>query len=206
MTAVQITEYTYTATRKYHDFDQSAEQGEVPECYSTLIDFLDDIKGLTSSTTGIKVESVKFTAQKQLIEVKRVTGTVPVGKYSILASTYIPNTTDKAAGRSDITNMSIIERPCECIDDEWLGDEGLDDEGFTTANPVNSTKNNISVDGAKGTFKSSGTALAATGKIKVDNSYSKLTFDKDVALADAQAAAAATDSQMNNYDIFTQEA
>ena len=206
MTAVQITEYTYTATRKYHDFDQSAEQGDVPECFSTLIDFLDDIKGSTGSSTGIKVESVKFTAQKQLIEVKRVTGTVPVGKYSILASTYIPNTTDKAAGRSDITNTYIIERPCERIDDEWLEDEGLTEEGFTTANPVNSTKNNIGVEGAKGTFKSSGTALAATGKIKIDNSYSKLTFDKDVTLSDAQAAAAATDSQMNNYDIFTQEA
>ena len=205
MTAVQITEYTYTATRKYHDFDQSAEQGQVPECYGTLQDFLDDIKqGLAE--TGITVQTFKYTAQKQLIEVKRVTGTVPVGKYSILASTYIPKTTDKAAGRSDIISKAIIERPCECIDEEWIDDASLDDEGFTTANPVNSTKNNLTAEGADGTFKSSGTALAATGKIKVDNSYSKLTFDKNVALADAQAAAAATDTQMNNYDIFTQEA
>lgn len=205
MTAVQITEYTYTATRKYHDFDQSAAQGQVPACYGTLQDFLDDIRqGLAE--TGITVQSFKFTAQKQLIEVKRVTGTVPVGKYTILGTAHIPTATDKAAGWTDIINLYRLERVCERIDDEWIDDESLDTSGFTTAFPVNSTKNNICAEGAKGTFKNAGTALAATGNIKVDNSYSKLTFDKNVVLADAQAAAAATDTQMNNYNIFTQEA
>ena len=203
MTAVQITEYTYTATRKYHDFDQSATTADDPDCYDTLQEYLDAIQAGTAST-GIKVSSFKFTAQKQLIELSRVTGTAPVGKYTVLGSTHIPDSTEiKAGTRTNVVNFSHLTKFNAVLNDDFAEELG---EGFETAHPVNGTKNNISVEGTDTIFKSSGTALTATGKIRVDNSYSKLTFDKDVVLADAQAAAAAADTQMNNYDIFTQEA
>lgn len=199
MTAVQITEYVYTATRKYHDFDQSADSGERPECYGTLIVFQDDIKPTSTVTTGMQAEEeVKFTAQKQYFAIDKVAGTVPVGKNSILAITHIPNSTE--GGK--VVNFTFLGRACSVLTDDWIA--GVDPV-FTGCKPENSTKNNIASE-ANVKFFNAGTPLAATGKLKVDNSYSKITFDKDVALADAQAAATAADTQMNNYDIFTQEA
>lgn len=199
MTAVQITEYTYTATRKYHDFDQSASSGSTPDCYDTLIDFLDDLLSGTAET-GMKIsKQATFSAQKQYITVGRVAGTTPVGKYFVLASTVIPKSNENRT----IVNFYHLTHFCTNVNNDWAEELG---EGFETAHPENSTKNNICANGKDVTFKSSGTALTATGALKVDNSYSKITFDKNVALADAQAAAAAADTQMDNYDIFTQEA